>query len=151
MSDFAIRPTDPRTPQATALLEASHALMQSLFDAEDNHYLEISELCQDHIHFFAAWDGDYALGCIALAAMADYGEVKSMFVSPTARGKGIGAALLTHLQAAAAAMGLKDLKLETGNTLYDAHRLYERAGFQRCGVFGNYAESPASIFMQKSI
>ncbi|HBQ35552.1 MAG TPA: GNAT family N-acetyltransferase, partial [Rhodobacteraceae bacterium] len=33
---------DPRNPQATALLQASHSLMASLFPAEDNHYLSIN-------------------------------------------------------------------------------------------------------------
>ena len=151
MTTIDIRRTDPHAPQATAHLQASHALMQSLFAAEDNHYLEISELCEDHIRFFAAWDGDTALSCVALAEMAGYGEVKSMFVSPDARGKGTGAALMDHIEREARALGLSELKLETGNTLYEAHRLYHRSGFEPCEVFGNYAESPASLFMRKSL
>lgn len=151
MTSLYIRRTDPRAPQATALLHASHALMQSLFAADDNHYLEISELCEDHIRFFAAWEGENALGCVALAEMPEYGEVKSMFVSPEARGKGTGAALLDHIEREARALGLSELKLETGNTLYEAHRLYHLSGFEPCDVFGNYAESPASLFMRKSL
>ena len=46
--------TDPHDPQATALLQASHALMQSLFPPEDNAYLSIEELCGADVHFFAA-------------------------------------------------------------------------------------------------
>jgi putative acetyltransferase len=125
--------------------------MRALFAEEDNHYLEISELCADHIRFFAAWEGETALGCAALALYPAYGEVKSMFVAPEARGKGIGMLLLKTLEAEATASGLATLNLETGNTLYDAHRLYERAGFTLCGAFGDYAESPASLFMTKTI
>ena len=40
-----IERTSPKHPQATALLHASHALMQSLFPPEDNFYLEIDDLC----------------------------------------------------------------------------------------------------------
>lgn len=151
MSQLAVIQSDPQQPQVTALLEASHALMRALFAAEDNHFLEISELREDHIQFFAAWEGETALGCVALANFGDYGEVKSMFVSPSARGKGVGAKLIDHLETCARAAGLSDLKLETGYTLHEAHRLYERAGFQKCAAFGDYAESPASVFMQKTL
>ena len=46
--------TDPHDPQATALLQQSHALMQNLFPPEDNFYLSIDDLCADTIHFFTA-------------------------------------------------------------------------------------------------
>lgn len=151
MSAPIVRRTDPRAPQTTELLQASHALMQSLFQAEDNHYLEIAELCEDNIRFFAAWQGDTALGCAALAVTPDFGEVKSMFVAPSARGVGVGALLLNQLESEAKALNLHWLKLETGNTLYDAHRLYRRHGFVECPCFGDYVESPASIFMEKAL
>ena len=48
---IAIAPADPRTPQATALLEASHLLMQSMFPAESNHYLSI--VCSQATEIFS--------------------------------------------------------------------------------------------------
>ena len=92
-----VEPTDPHDPQATALLQQSHALMQSLFPPEDNFYLEIDDLCADHIHFFAAREGTTMLGTGAVAIMPDYAEVKSMFTAEQARGKGVAAAILEHL------------------------------------------------------
>ena len=86
-------PGDPRDPQATALLQQSHALMESLFPPEDNFFLNIDDLCVPEISFFVAREGDTVLGTGALADKGDYGEVKSMFVSPVARGKGVGEAL----------------------------------------------------------
>ena len=151
MSQITIRLTDPHDPQATALLKASHALMQELFEPEDSHYLEISDLCADQIRFFAAWRDDLALGCIALANMGDYGEIKSLFVSPDVRGTGTGALLLDHLEAEARSQNISHLRLETGDTLHAAHRLYRRAGYIACGPFGNYVESPASVFMEKHL
>ena len=90
MSDFAIRRANPRDPGATALLQASHGLMESLFPSESNHYLSIDGLCMPGIHFFVAERGGRSLGCIALAERQGYGEIKSMFVDPDARGMGIG-------------------------------------------------------------
>jgi len=146
-----IEKSDPREAQITALLEASHALMKSLFPAEDNHFLSIEALCTPDIHFFAAREDDQVLGTGALVLKGDYGEIKSMFTAPDARGKGIAAALLRQLEDEARALGLSRLKLETGSLLHAAHRLYKRAGFSRCTVFGEYHDNDTSIFMEKSL
>ncbi len=142
---------DPRAPQATALLQQSHTLMQSLFDPEDNHYLEIDELCIPTIQFFVAQQGDLMLGCAALANKGSYGEIKSMFVDPKARGKGISHLLMQPLDQAARDQNLDDIKLETGDRLTQAHLLYKAHGFVECGPFGEYSENGSSIFMDKSL
>ncbi len=142
---------DPHHPQATALLHASHALMQSLFPPEDNFYLDINDLTADHIRFFIAREGDSVLGTGALALKDGYGEVKSMFVSEAARGRGVADALLRQIEDEARAEALPILKLETGNVLHAAHRLYRRHGFVDCGVFGDYVAAKSSIFMEKPL
>ena len=53
---------DPHDPQATALLEASHALMESLFEPGECHFLSIDALCTPDIHFFIAREGDNRIG-----------------------------------------------------------------------------------------
>ncbi|WP_375543157.1 GNAT family N-acetyltransferase [Aliiroseovarius crassostreae] len=146
-----IEPGDPHHPEATALLKASHALMEELFPPEDNFFLEIDDLCAPEISFFVAREGARILGTGAIADKGAYGEVKSMFVSPDARGKGVGEALLSQLEATARVKGHKAMKLETGNVLHAAHRLYERAGFTRCGPFGDYPDAASSIFMEKPL
>lgn len=146
-----IEPGDPRDPQATALLQASHALMESLFPSEDNHFLSIDALCAPDIHFFIAREGDTTLGCAAIANKGEYGEVKSMFVSEAARGKGAADALMRQLEDHARTLKLPALKLETGNLLYAAHKLYKRHGFSLCGPFGDYAEYESSLYMEKNL
>lgn len=146
-----VEPGDPRDPQAVALLQASHALMESLFPPEDNHYLSIDALCVPEVHFFVARDGDTTLGCGAFKVMGEYAEVKSMFTAEAGRGKGVAAAILTRIEDGAKAEGLTALKLETGNTLHAAHRLYARHGFTSCAPFGDYPESPSSLFMEKAL
>lgn len=143
--------TDPRAPQATDLLKQSHALMASLFPPEDNFYLDIDDLVAPHIHFFTARDGANICGTGALVIKDGYGELKSMFVAEGARGKGVASALLRQLEDTARDEGMALLKLETGNVLHAAHRLYERHSFTRCGVFGDYADAGSSIFMEKQL
>ncbi|WP_438955499.1 GNAT family N-acetyltransferase [Cognatiyoonia sp.] len=142
---------DPRTPAASALLKQSHALMESLFPPEENFYLDIDAICADHIDFFTARDGDTVLGTAALAYCGDYGEVKSMYVDEAARDKGVGAALLRQVEDAAREKSLPILKLETGDKLHAAHRLYRRHGFVDCGPFGDYFDAGSSVFMEKPL
>ena len=151
MAHLLIRPGDPREPGALALLHASHALMESLFPPEDNHYLSVDALLVPEIAFFVAEDGDSILGTIALARKDGYGEVKSMFVDPAARGRGVARALLTHLEGVARQMGLPLLRLETGNLLEAAMALYSAQGFRPCGAFGDYVVNGTSVFMEKPL
>jgi len=146
-----IRPGDPREPGALALLQASHALMESLFPPEDNHYLSVDALLLPEISFFVAEDGGEILGTIALAHKDGYGEVKSMFVSPATRERGVARALLAHLEGVALGAGLPLLRLETGNLLEAAKALYTASGFRHCGAFGDYTVNGTSVFMEKPL
>jgi putative acetyltransferase len=148
---ISVRRGDPRSPEGRALLEASQALLRALYPPEDNFFLSIDELCAPHIAFFIAEEDGRALGCVALAHFGAYGEVKSLFTDPALRGRGTGAALMAALEADARAQGLPLLRLETGDDLFAAHRLYQRCGFTICGPFGDYAEGPHSVFMEKPL
>lgn len=148
---LSVRKGDPRAPEGTALLRASHAFLADRYPPEHMFALSIDELCAPTITFFIATLNDTASGCIALAAKDGYGEVKSMFVTEAARGTGVGGALVGALESAARAQGLPLLRLETGNDLHAAHRLYRRHGFSLCGPFGDYREGPHSVFMEKRL
>ena len=148
---LVVERNDPKEPQATALLRASHALMQSLFPPEDNSFLSTEELCAPNVHFYVARRGVRVLGTGALAVKLGYGEIKSMFVDPSARGQGVADALLRALHDLARELGLGDIKLETGNSLHAAVRLYRRHGFTACGPFGDYIANDSSIFMTKPL
>jgi putative acetyltransferase len=146
-----VEPGDPRAPGAAALLKQSQVLMASLFPPEDNFYLDIGALTAPHITFFVAVKAGETLGTAALADKGTYGEVKSMFVAETARGLGVGAALLDRIEAAAREKSMAVLMLETGNLLDAAHRLYARAGFTERGPFGDYPAANSSLFMEKRL
>jgi putative acetyltransferase len=97
-----------------------------------------------------------AAGCGGVALFSDFAEVKRMYVRPSARGRGVAQALLKRLEAEARSAGLLLLRLETGDRQVAAMRLYERAGFARCGAFGAYAAMPpgaiaTSIFLEKRL
>ena len=147
-----IRKGSPREPGAEALLRASHALMAALFPPDENFALDIGELDRPGIVFLVAEGaGGAILGTGALALRDGYGEVKSMFTAPQARGQGVAARILEALEAEARAAGLTALKLETGEALEAAVRLYTRVGFRPSGPFGDYTENRTSRFYEKAI
>ena len=142
---------DPREADGLALLNASHAFLMSLYPPEHSFALNPQQLAEPHISFFVADRNGEALGCAAIANKGTYGEIKSMFVHPDARGSGTGAALMYTLEDEARQQGLTLIRLETGNDLDAAHRLYRRHGYTNCGPFGDYVEGPHSLFMEKRL
>lgn len=146
---ITIKDLSPHAPDAVALLEASHALMRSLFPADANHMLDPEALAAPGVSFFGAEAEAAVLGCVALVRHADFAEIKSLFVAPEARGIGLGARLLEHAETVAASEGLTVVRLETGDKLMAASALYEARGYVRRGPFGNYGPSRFSVFFEK--
>lgn len=148
-AELVIERGDPR--EARALLEASHAMMMELFEPDSCHFLSLDALAGPDIAFFVARRDGRVVGCGALAIRDGYGEIKSMFVDPDARGTGVAAGLMGQLEAEAIAKGLEIIRLETGNLLEAAHALYRRHGFAVRGPFGSYSAHPHSVFMEKRL
>lgn len=84
------------------------------------------------------WRRDLA-GRFEGAAVA---EIKRMFVTPVARGRGVARRLLGHLEDSARAEGVERFVLETGTMQPDAMALYEATGYEPVVPFGHYAGSP---------
>lgn len=68
------------------------------------------------------------------------GDVAKMLVHRDARRQGVGAALLVAAEERASRAGKTLLVLDTASA--EAERLYERHGWQRCGVIPDYALLP---------
>ncbi|GAB0112551.1 GNAT family N-acetyltransferase [Acidisoma sp. C75] len=152
MTEVVILRSSPRAPGVRALLEQAWALSDSLYPAESNHHLDEDGLDRPDIAFFVAREHDLALGCGALATKdATYGEIKSLFVDPAARGRGLARRLIAAIAAEGCAQHLSLLRLETGIRQPAAIALYESSGFRRIPPFGAYRDDPLSIFMEKAL
>jgi putative acetyltransferase len=102
--------------------------------------------------FLVARDGGRAVGCGAIRVLDPMSaEVKRMYVDPEVRGKGVGRAVMSALEAAARRLGVQRLVLETGVHQVAAIALYERAGFTRIDCWGEYTSSPSSICYEKNL
>jgi putative acetyltransferase len=102
--------------------------------------------------FLVARSEGVAVGCGGLRAIdADHGEVKRMFVTPSARGTGVSTAILRALEAEARDRGWTRLVLETGVEQPDAIRFYTREGFTEIPRFGHYVHSEISRCFGKEL
>lgn len=146
-----IAPDSPRTPDVLALLQEHLAEMRATSPPGSVHALDPTALEGAAVTFVAAREDDGTLlGVGALSVGPDaHGELKSMRTVPAARGRGVAAAVLTHLLDEARARGLRRVSLETGSQEHfaPARRLYARQGFGVCGPFGAYRPDPHSTFM----
>ena len=146
---------DDLTGGPTRALIARHlAGMHASSPPESVHAFDVDGLRQPGVTFWSVWVGDDLAGCGALKVLdSERGELKSMRVADAFLGRGIGQAMLEHLTAEARARGLRSLWIETGSSpaFVPALRLYESAGFRRCGPFGEYREDPFSVFMTREL
>lgn len=87
-----------------------------------------------------AWDGRQLVGMVGLERPSQHklrhsAELNSMMVHPQHSGKGIGQQLIGQaVTEARQAIGLEQIYLRVSTSSTSAIRLYERAGFQPCGV-----------------
>ena len=143
---------DPDQPEIRALLAAGEANSASLYPAESNHHLPLDSLRTPDVLFHVARDADgTAIATGAVVLKGDWAEVKRMWTTPAARGRGIAAQVLAALEAAAQAQKVRVLRLETGVASHAALALYARAGFTAIGPFEGYAPDPLSVFLEKRI
>ena len=126
------------------------------YPPEQRHGLSLDAIFQPHIRFFVARVNGFPAGCGGVALFDDFAEVKRMYVREAVRGQGVAQAVLGRIEEATRAAGLNVLRLETGDKQFAALKMYERAGFGPCGVFGVYAtKAPetiaTSIFLEKRL
>ena len=96
------------------------------------------------VFLVARLEGEPA-GCGGVCRLDDdTAEIRRMYVVPSARGRGVGRAILDRLLDEARALGYRRIRLETGNRQLEAMRLYERAGFRRGDCWGPYVDDPRS-------
>jgi putative acetyltransferase len=152
--DISIRGEAIASPAARALIEALNAELSERYpEPGATHFsLDASEVAEGNGAFLVAYLGNDAVGCGAIRRIEEgVGEIKRMFVRPTARGRGVGAALLHAIEQTARQLNIHRLVLETGERQQEALALYRRAGFALIPCFGEYVDSPLSICMGKSL
>jgi DNA-binding MarR family transcriptional regulator/GNAT superfamily N-acetyltransferase len=114
------------------------ARFENGFDADRDDSARAHDMAPPSGLFVVArLDGD-AVGCGGLKRMDETtGEIKRVWTAPSARGVGVARRVIRTLEAAARAMGLRTLRLDTNRALTEAHALYRKEGFREIARFND--------------
>jgi GNAT superfamily N-acetyltransferase len=134
-----------------ARLDAEHTATYPE-DGATHFRLDADELAPGRGVFLVAYLAGAPVGCGAVRLIApEEAELKRMFVTKAARGCGVGAALLSALEACARELGAERVVLETGVRQTEALGLYRRAGYEPVEPWGEYLDSPLSVCMGRRL
>jgi putative acetyltransferase len=141
----------PQQEDVRALIAELNAALLVLTPPEHCYHMTPEEMAEPNTTVFVAREHGAAVACGALKRHGRVGEVKRMYTRPEYQGRGIGGRIVAEIEALARAEGLAQLVLETGDRHHAAYRVYERAGFRRCGPVLDYPDTGWSVFYEKPL
>jgi GNAT superfamily N-acetyltransferase len=143
------------SPEVTALAEAQQAEMRGLYEGEADigPVREAAMFVEPSGAFFVVRDDEgSAVGCGGVCRFDETrAELKRMYVTPGARGLGLGRRLLEALESEARRLGYTGVVLETGDRQPAALALYLSAGYERIPCYPPYAERSLSLCFEKRL
>jgi putative acetyltransferase len=143
---------DLTDPESLALITRLNQELAARYpEPGANHFrLDVDEVAPGRGAFLIARLDGAPAGCGAVRLLdPSTAELKRMFTVPSARGRGVGRAVLAALEGEARLLGVKRLVLETGVRQEEAIALYESHGFSHIPLYGEYVTSPLSLCMEK--
>ncbi|MEE6260895.1 GNAT family N-acetyltransferase [Plantactinospora sonchi] len=146
MSDLEIRDEPYDSPAAQRLVAATLADLAVRYGGSgDETPVSPAEFEPPNGTFLVAYLDGEPVGCAGWRAHGDTGDVaelKRMYVSPAARGRGVARAVLAGVEESVRRHGRRRLVLECGDRQPEAVALYQSSGFERIPDFGYYRDSP---------
>lgn len=147
---LALRRELPGTPGITALLAERDQYLQALYPdrVQLRHAVESAA---NEFGLYGLRQGGRLVGCGSLVRHSTFMELKKVFLTASARGKGLGQHLLATIETEARAAGCALLRLEVGTRQEAAFRLYRRMAYIEVGPFPPYRAEITSRFMEKRL
>lgn len=142
----------PLQDEVAALLLQSDLVAARLYPGEYRRPITPESLAKPGTHALVARLADKAVGlCVVFERNSREVELKRMIVDTETRGKGVGGALVSGVQAKAQRLDAKLILLEVGVRNTEAQALYRRAGFTDREPFSPYQQSAISLFMEQAV
>ena len=141
---------DQADPRLVGLLQIHKAFAEANTPTGSGHAIDAGEALPSSLEYVLAVEDGHALGCCGLLELTQgHGELKSLHVLESARGRGLGETLVKTILERAKVRGFERVSLETGRSegFAASRRLYERVGFEPSEPFGAYKHDPFSYCM----
>jgi GNAT superfamily N-acetyltransferase len=138
------RTVDPASPPARWAMEQYFAEIAERFGFEAGSAVDdaAAAYAPPRGWFVLAGPDEAPIACGAVQLLdPDRGEVKRMWVSPDARGRGLARALLGHLESLLVREGCSWSLLDTNSALTSAVALYESSGYERVDDYNGNADA----------
>jgi GNAT superfamily N-acetyltransferase len=123
------------------------------YGSEDQTPVDPAQFAAPHGLFLVAYLDGRAVACggwrVHDGPAGPEAELKRMYVSPAARGRGVARAVLAELERTAVEAGYLRMVLETGLKQPEAIGLYTSAGYAEVPKFGYYANEPSAVHLGK--
>jgi ribosomal protein S18 acetylase RimI-like enzyme len=144
---IACRPADPGSADARMLVAELDAALLALTGDSGASSFDADDVRGPGAVFLVARGADgAAVGCGALRPLQPpwpgVAELKRMYARP---GSGAGRILLAALEAQAAAMGYREIRLSTRRVNARALEFYRRHGYAPVAAWGKYVGSARSV------
>ncbi len=124
----------------------------AISDGEDHEFYDQYNQLDSIKYTVIAYLDKKPIGCGAIKIFDKTNmEIKRMYVSDNARGKGIGGMIISALEIWSKELNFTQCILETGIRQKSAIRLYEKSGYNRMTNYGQYAGVKDSICFRKTL
>jgi len=152
VSDIEIKEARFGEPDVQKLVsEALEELSQRYGGSGDDTPIGLTDFDPPAGRFFVACDGAELIGCAGYRVHGEDAELKRMFTTRAARGRGVARAVLAAIENSARAEGLRRVILETGDRQPEAITLYESSGYVRIEDFGYYKDEEGVLSYAKDL
>ncbi|MET4682832.1 bifunctional helix-turn-helix transcriptional regulator/GNAT family N-acetyltransferase [Brevundimonas faecalis] len=149
-----VRQEDPRSEAALWCLgryyEELDASFPGGFAVEQSHDPAPQQMTPPLGAFLVAFSDGLPIGCVGVKGDGgETAEIKRLWVAPAARGAGLAGRLMTEAEAAARALSVVRLRLDTNRALPGAVRLYRRLGWTEIDRFND--DPYAEVFFERML
>jgi GNAT superfamily N-acetyltransferase len=137
-----IRPVHPEQLEEVGRLTARAYVGDGFVDPTDDYAGELTNAAgrAREAEVWVAVEDGQLLGTVTFCPVGssyreigreDEGEFRMLAVSPAARGRGVGRALVEHCLDRSRELGYAGIRMSSMDRMTSAHRVYERLGFVR--------------------
>ena len=141
----------PTHPDALLLLDALSDSLAAITGDSGHNSFDPNDVTVPGAAFVVAYASrGKPVGCGAYRPLGDgVAELKRMFAQPDS--KGVGIAILQHLEKLAFLDGYRELRLETRAVNLRDVSFYERNGYRLIPNFGKYSGKPEAVCFAKTL